>query len=81
MLLKSSVEMLRNVSSQSSGCIAIREPVSLSALARDLIHRGDKMNPSGKVVSENHCACFRAGKLLLSQRVQSVDCTAGASVE
>lgn len=38
--LKSSVGMLRNGSSQSSGCITVREPVSLSALAReDLIHR------------------------------------------
>lgn len=36
------------------------------------------MNPSGKVMSENHHACFRAGKLLLSLRVQSVECIAGA---
>lgn len=37
------------------------------------------MNPSGKVMSENHCACFITGKLLLSQRVQSVECIAGAA--
>lgn len=37
------------------------------------------MNPSGKVMSENHRACFRAGKLLLCQRVQSVECIAGAA--
>lgn len=41
--------------------------------------QGGKMNPSGKVMSENHRACFRAGKLLLCQRVQSVECIAGAA--
>lgn len=30
------------------------------------------MNPSGKVMSENHRACSRAGKLLLCQSMQSV---------
>lgn len=37
------------------------------------------MNPSGKVMSENHRAYSRAGKLLLCQSMQSVECIAGAA--